>query len=881
MMMLLMVLLGLLPRTVCKLQSIHSSTKSYSTKCSVSDPLPILHEFYQPGDLAIGEITSQIFYLRFPTNFREEPSPVLIKEAIMMPKNYKHALALVFAIKEINDNPSILPNTTMGFRIYDSYNNPQMTFMSTFSLLSTQHRFLPNYRCDIQSPLIATIGGFCSETTLYMAIVLDTYKIPQLVYGSLDSSMNKKISLSSLYRMVPDEFHQRTGIVKLLLHFRWTWVGLFTVDDNDGDKFLQTLGPMIFANGICFAFVEKTLKWTFAESMLDVFSNEVKIFSALMGSNANVFIVYGTPPSLLNMSWKLHMTILDSYMGKVWILTPQWDFRSSTFNGDRNMQPFHGAISLSLHSSEPLGFRTFLQSINPSWAKEDGFVKDFWEQSFNCSFKNVIAQEGGETKEGCTGKEILGNLPSTYFEMSMTGHTYNVYNAALTIAYALHNMHESRSKHRSWPAGKIPDLWNLQPWQFHPFLKSISFNNSAEETVHFDENGELITGFDITNWVSFPNKSSARVRVGRLDPQATPGKELSIQDAHIVWQKTFNQVTPISLCNDHCQPGYHKKPKEGEPFCCYDCAPCPEGKISNQKDEDVCVNCPEDQYSNLDQDQCIPKVISYLSYDEPLGITLASSAVVFALITAFVSGLFLKHQDTPIIKANNRNLTYILLISLLLCFLCPLLFIGEPKMMTCLTRQTAFGIIFSIALSSLLAKTVTVVMAFTITKPGSWMIKWMGKRLAIFTVLFFSLIQAGFCTVWLSISPPFPHMDMHSLKGKIIMACDEQATFLFGCVLGYLGVLAIISFTAAFFARKLPASFNESKFIAFSMLVFCSVWLSFVPTYLSTRGKYMVAMEIFSILSSGAGLLGGICFPKCYILVLRPQLNKRERIVKK
>lgn len=295
---------------------------------------------------------------------------------------------------------------------------------------------------------------------------------------------------------------------------------------------------------------------------------------------------------------------------------------------------------------------------------------------------------------------------------------------------------------------------------------------------------------------------------------------------------------------------------------------------------DVCINCPEDQYSNRDQNQCIPKIISYLSYNEPLGITLASSATVFALITAIVFAIFLKHQDTPIIKASNRGLTYIFLISLLFCFLCPLLFIGEPKMLTCLTRQTAFGIIFSVALSSLLAKTITVVMAFTITKPGSWMIKWLGKRLSVFVVLFFSLIQAGLCTVWLSISPPFPHMDMHSLKGKIIIVCDEQTIFLFGCVLGYLGLLAILCFIAAFFVRKLPASFNESKFIAFSMVVFCSVWLSFVPTYLSTKGKYMVAVEIFSILSSSAGLLGSICFPKYYILVLRPQLNNRERIVK-
>lgn len=78
----MMVLFMVLPCSVCKLQFIDPGTKTYSTKCSVSEPLPTLHEFYQPGDLVIGEITSQVFYLRFPTNFGEKPSPMLIHKAM-------------------------------------------------------------------------------------------------------------------------------------------------------------------------------------------------------------------------------------------------------------------------------------------------------------------------------------------------------------------------------------------------------------------------------------------------------------------------------------------------------------------------------------------------------------------------------------------------------------------------------------------------------------------------------------------------------------------------------------------------------------------------------------------------------------------------------
>ncbi|XP_039180255.1 vomeronasal type-2 receptor 26-like [Crotalus tigris] len=668
--------------------------------------------------------------------------------------------------------------------------------------------------------------------------------------------------------MFPNVDYQYNGILQLLHHFRWTWIGVIYTHNENGEKFIHDIVPMFSQRGICFAFTTKFPRMTYFNSFDELIGEAVETYKVVMTRTANVVIVHGEMDDMILLRFFPFISQLEGMplwrKNRVWVLTAQMEFTSLPLLRTVKIDFLHGALSFAIQSEEVLGFQEFLQTKNPTFAKKDSFINVFWENAFECLFPNSMTAE----EDSCHGEEKLAALPTSIFEMHMTSQSYNVYNAVYVVAHALSDFLSSILHYR---AGK--HCWSIHRFwrQLNYFMRRISFNNSAGEKISFNQNGELY----IINWITFPNQSFQRVKVGRIDSM-NPQKEMfSSSGKSIMWPSIFNQAQPLSQCNNKCPWGYSKNKLEGKPFCCYDCLQCPEGKIANQQDMDDCFQCPDDEYPNKKQDLCLPKLITFLKYEESLGMILASSALFFSLVTVGVFWIFIKHEDTAIVKANNRNITYVLLVSLLLSFLCTLLFLGKPNKVTCLLRQTAFGIIYSVAISCVLAKTTIVVLAFMATKPGSKITKWVGRKLAISIVFCCSFIQSDICILWLIISPPFPDIDKSSILDEIILECNEGLVFMFYSVLGFMGFLAIISFIVAFLARKLPDTFNEAKFITFSMLVFCSVWLSFIPTYLSTKGKYMVVVEIFSIIASSGGLLLCIFFPKCYIIILRPDLNNK------
>ncbi|XP_069072206.1 extracellular calcium-sensing receptor-like [Pleurodeles waltl] len=686
-------------------------------------------------------------------------------------------------------------------------------------------------------------------------------------YGSTSPLLGDRNQFPSFFRTIPSDDFQSRGLAQLVIHFGWTWVGIVASDDEYGQVGSQIVQQELIKAGACVAFNVNILI-----SRSD--KNAFYIAHIIKNSTANAIVIFSSVaylPPLLDELLRQNIT------GKIWIASEGWS-TSFPVPFEKYSEILASTIGFAIHSGKMLGFQEYFTSIHPSSSPWDMFLRKFWEGAFRCQWldwENLLTRDN--TTKKCTGAERMESLPiNSIIEFRFT---YNIYKAVYATALALEDLRKCMQYGEHFPQETCANISAFHPWQLLHYIKKVRLGRETTEAF-FDKHGNPPVLYDIVNWQRDPENITRHVKVGSYDSTAPSGKTFVMNSSLVQWAAGKTQI-PVSVCSPGCPSGFRKAVIPGKPICCFQCIQCLPGEITNPTDSNECFACPWDLWPNDKQNSCISKVTEFLAYQEPFGAVLATTSISLSLIPIFIFGLFIHSRNTPVVKASNSNLSYILLLSLSLCFLCSLAFIGYPTAEKCFLRQAAFGITFALCVSCILARTIMVVIAFNATKPNRDFRRWVGPQLSYMIIIVGTLIEILLCIFWLVVTPPFSEYNIDIRPGIILMQCNEGSPISFWCMLGYLGLLATISFIVAFLARKLPNSFNEAQYITFSMLAFLSVWFSFIPAYLSTKGKYMVAMEIFAILSSSSSLVSCIFFPKCYIILFRAEMNTKHYLMQK
>ncbi|XP_077118695.1 extracellular calcium-sensing receptor-like [Ranitomeya variabilis] len=784
-------------------------------------------------------------------------------------ENYQDFQALSFAVEEINNNPNVLPNVTLGLQAYDSCDALHLDLAGSLQILSGSHTAVPNYRCLSDVPLTAVIGAAVSTHSILLAHILGLYRYPQISHLSTSRVLSDHKTFPSFFRTVPSDAFQSLGLAKLVLHFGWTWIGLLAMDNDYGQQGIQSVRQEIIKGGACVAFSENII-------LNQPDRNAPHIVKVIRESTAKVVVVFSIDIHVIPI---LDEMLRQKVTKKIFVASEGWSM-TQIYLMSQFGNIISGTIGLALYSEIIPGFSQFLNKVNPFMEIGVTWAKIFWQEAFNCVFSNYtnVTRISDTPLKECTGQEDLQSIHNSFTDVSNLRTTYNMYMAVHFVAKSLEDL--SNCSVADGPYPHCGDLHFFKPSQLLHYMKKVRIKMNGGREIYFDENGDPPAVYDIVNWQLSPEGIIKQVKVGSYDTSASPGEVYTINSSILQWKNDDTQV-PLSVCSQRCPPGFWRAAKEGKPSCCFECIPCSLGEITNDTWSFKCFKCPWDQWPNSEKSQCIPKDLDYLSYQEPLGTALAVISIISSLTPDIILRLFIMQKSTPVVKANNYSLSCLLLLSLSLCFLCSLAFIGYPQAENCLLRQAIFGMVFGLCISCILAKTIIVVIAFMATKPNSNLRKWTKPWVCYVIVIWGFMAQFLLSIIWISLAPPFPQYNAETKPGLIIVECNDGSPAAFWTMLGYLFLLATISFVVAFLARKLPDSFNEAQFITFGMLAFLSVWISYIAASFSAQGKYIVAMEVFAILVSSWALVICMFFPKCFIIVFRPHLNTKENIMLK
>ncbi|MBN3274076.1 CASR protein, partial [Polyodon spathula] len=823
---------------------------------------------YKHGDIVIGGV--------FPVYNKEEPryamfetEPAITRCVGFDLRAFRWTQAMIFAIQEINMDHILLPNVTLGYTIFNSCASPTKALRAAHTVLNGQEGTQYNFECP-SVPVI--IGESGSSQSIAISRTFGPLRMPMVInYFSTCACLSDKREHPTFFRTVPSDFYQARALAQLVKHFGWTWIATIQGDNEYGRMGVQAFTKEVKQYGVCVAFSENVLR-TYPYSQI------LKIVETIKRSTVKVILAFASEGDLYPLMQEI---VRQNITGIQWIASEAW-ITAARPSTKENFKSFGGAIGFVSRQMAIPELKEFLLNIRPSLDSGNSFVTGFWETIFQCTLhltEDNSNQTFSETNsEICTGQERLDQVNNAFFDVTKLRVAYNVYKAVYAIAHALQNLIFCQ-KDEGYDKFKLcENISNIQPWQVYEHLQKIKFTNRFGEIVYFDENGDPAAAYDIINW-HLTNGIVNHVPVGYFNASSDTAAKLIINEDNIIWNS--GKMVPKSVCSESCPPGTRKAIRTGQPICCFDCIPCADGNISNKTDSVECMKCAVEYWSNAKKDKCIPKEIEFLSFSEAFGITLTTVALMGLCLTIATATVIIYNKNTPIVKANNTELSCLLLFSLVLCFLCSLTFIGEPVVWSCMLRHTFFGIAFALSISCVLGKTIVVVTAFKSTLPNSNMAKLFGPMQQRIIVFACTGVQIIICALWLNLSPPFPVKNLKHDKEKIILECNIGSAIGFSLVLGYIGMLSCICFVMAFLARKLPDNFNEAKYITFSMLIFCAVWLTFIPAYVSSPGKYTVAVEIFAILSSTFGLLICIFVPKCYIILLKPERNTRQYIMGK
>ncbi|XP_054288605.1 metabotropic glutamate receptor 2-like [Macrosteles quadrilineatus] len=817
----------------------------------VEKPLwPVKREAVLEGDLILGGL--MMVHERSDT---ETCGPV-------MPQGGIQALETMLYTLDVINSQGLLP-FTLGAHILDDCDKDTYGLEMAVDFIKGSISNIDDaeYHCNkstIRKVISGVVGAASSVTSIQVANLLRLFKIPQVSFWSTSPELSNKQRFEYFSRTIPSDHHQVKAMVEIVKKLGWSYVSIVYEESNYGIKAFEELELLLSKSNICIAVKEKLTKDSgVAEET--AYDNVVqRLQTKPRAKGAIIFASDQEVAGLMRAVRRCNATGSFS-----WIGSDGWSARSLVSEGSE--PEVEGTLSVQPQANPVKGFDTYFLNLTVENNKRNPWFVEFWEDHFQCRYPN--SSNTPYNRKYTTTCDPSYRLPQdTAFENQLQF----VSDAVMAFAIALRDMHAALCRDQ---LGLCPAMKPTQGPDLLHFLHGVTFTGLSGDGFHFDANGDGPARYNIIHFKQISPGNFQWVHVGEyVEGELT----LNMSDVQF---KLGQPHPPESVCSLPCQVGQAKTYVEGE-SCCWHCFNCSTYQIRHPLDETKCIWCPWGTKPDTQHQFCLDIPEDFLRAESACAIGAMSFSLTGCLVTLFVTGVFIHHNDTPVVKAAGRELTYVLLGGLLLCYLVTFVLVLRPSDIVCGVQRFGAGFSFTVVYAALLTKTNRISRIFNAGKRTTKRPSFISPRSQLIICSALVSVQLLINAVWMVVSTPRA-IHHYPTREDNLLICSSYVDASYMIAFGYPIVLIVVCTVYAVLTRNIPEAFNESKHIGFTMYTTCVIWLAFVPLYFGTGNNMALRITSMSVTISLSASVTVACLfsPKLYIILIRPERNVRQSMM--
>ena len=819
---------------------------------------------FQDGDVTLGGL----FLLHYSTEDG--------KCGEFFPIGLGHVEAMIFAVDKINENPTLLPNVTLGYDIRDYCESAAKAMEHTYDFVRRNDLAFKSNNCSCtdetnrthghRTPIAAVIGPTDSGSAVVVGSLLEVARIPAISHSATSNELSSP-HYRHFFRTAPPDGQQARAMADILQYFSWSYVAVVAMDDSYGRNGVWELETEAEKRKtFCISFAEYIPRQEYgaklirAVSKIKSYPNVRVVLLWLFGSYGRRF---------------LKEAVKQRVDDRTWILSDALATEDDVFVGlkDTEQKILHGSLGVQPRHLESQNFENFLikETTRPSQRYRVPWWEEFWQSQnrLNCS---STAEEN--TRNGCQ-ELLLRTIYDTYIPY--------VVDAVYAVAHALHRMVNCSASKGIQSGGVCLDVLHssVNPQEVERYIRRVDFQGLTGR-ISFDAFGDPISSsYDIVHFQRSNTLSRHPVKlvIGSWEKGRKP--QLQINTTSIKWNtRTGENVGPKSFCHSDCISGTFQSLTTP---CCWECIKCPAGTVSTRINSVNCTECPRGQMPDEGRSECLdlPEVaLMWSSLTSVLVVLFATVGFMFVII---FSAIFYRYRNTPLVMAANRELSSILLITTALSFSVSILTLAKPTNITCGLGVSLRSTVLVTFIAILILKTMKILSAFRINVIAERFKRYIlaAKSQTLFVVALIS-VHVLFLLPWVIIDPPRQERTIQPVEGTIFLSCSLYQSPVgqtFQIVITvYTSLLAVACTFYAFKARTLPENFNEARYIMFSMYILLLSCVAYYPLDIGLKGSYATNLTCAMTLLSSYGLLACMFGPKIYVILRHPEQNTQEAV---